>query len=115
MKFKNYKIRITAYFLSILLLAAYCLPLTGHAQMSRKPSAMREPAGAMSEKPDSTKNSLPEINSQEEFDLIARTYHQGTPYALPHTMIIIDRRAQNNIYVDTSQHIRFHKAFLIAS
>lgn len=49
------------------------------AQMARKPSPTREPAGAMPQVPDSKKNSLSKVTSQAEFDSIARTYHQNTP------------------------------------
>mgnify|MGYP001416549759 CR=1 FL=1 len=86
-----------------------------NAQMSRKPTPTREPAGAMSKKPDSAKKSLPKIASQKDFDSIARVYHQGTPYAMPHTMFIIDRRAKNKIYYINSQMYRFHKDFLLAN
>lgn len=88
---------------------------TADAQMSRKPSATREPAGAADRKPDSRKNSLARIASQADFDSIARTYHHDTPYALPHTMFVIDRRAANRIYYVNSQRFRFHKDFLLAT
>lgn len=84
-------------------------------QMARKPSPTREPVGAMSKTPDSKKNSLPKITSQEDFDSMGRTYHQGTPYALPHTMFIIDRQSKNKIYFVNSQKYRFHKDFLLAN
>lgn len=98
---------------SLLILACLSVPALG--QMSRKPSPTREPAGAMSKKPDSKKNSLSKIGSQADFNLIARTYHQGTPYALPHLMFVIDRRAKNKIYFVNSQRFRFHKDFLLAT
>src|SRR4030095_11871810 len=85
------------------------------AQLARKPSPTREPVGYRADKPDSKKNSLPKISSQEEFDSIARTYHQGTPYSLPHAMFVIDRRAKNKIYFVNSQRFRFHKDFLLAT
>ncbi|MGE3466446.1 MAG: PEP/pyruvate-binding domain-containing protein [Pyrinomonadaceae bacterium] len=85
------------------------------AQMSRKPSPTREPAAAMDKRPDSKKNSLPKILSQADFDSIRRVYHQGTPYAMPHAMFIIDRRAKNKIYYVNSQKYRFHKDFLLAT
>lgn len=84
-------------------------------QMSRKPSPTREPTGAMDKKPDSKKNSLPKIASQADFDSIRRVYHQGTPYAMPHTMFVIDRRSKNKIYYLNSQKYRFHKDFLLAT
>ncbi len=85
------------------------------AQMSRKPSPTREPKGAMGKKPDSKENSLPRISSQADFDSILRTYHQSTPYALPHAMFVIDRRSRNKIYYVNSQKYRFHKDFLLAT
>ncbi len=83
--------------------------------MSRKPTATREPAGVMDNKPDSAKNSLLEVKSEAEFNSIARVYHQNTPYALPHAMFVIDRRAKNKIYFVNSQRFRFHKDFLLAT
>ena len=114
MKITNYELRITNY-LVILLLFAVCLPLSVNAQMSRKPSPMREPKGAMDKKPDSTKRALNVVNSREDFDSMARVYHQGTPYALPHAMFIIDRKFKNKIYYVNSQRFRFHKDFLLAN
>ncbi len=99
----------------ILLFAAHCLMLTAFGQMSRKPMPTREPAGAMDKKPDSPKNALGKIASQADFDLMARIYHQGTPYALPHEMFVIDRQAGNKIYFVNSQRFRFHKDFLLAT
>src|SRR4051812_197938 len=61
----------------------------GSAQMARKPSPTREPAGFVATSK-SDKNSLPKIATQADFDSLARTYHQGTPYALPHVMFAID-------------------------
>lgn len=84
-------------------------------QMSRKPSPTREPKGAMDHKPDSPKNSFARIRSREEFDKIGRTYHPNTPYAIPHAMFVIDRRAGNRIYFVNSQKFRFHKDFLLAT
>ena len=86
-----------------------------YGQTTRKPSPTREPAGAMPNKPDSKKNSLTKIESQTDFDSIARTYHQGTPYALPHAMFVIDRKNKNKIYYVNSQRYRFHKDFLLAN
>jgi hypothetical protein len=85
------------------------------AQMSRKPSPTNEPANAMDKKPDLTKRALDEVKTQEDFDALARTYHQGTPYALPHVMFVIDRRKQNKIYYVNTQKYRFHKDFLLAN
>ncbi len=104
LKFLFYAVLLTVLFVPVIF-----------GQMSRKPSPSREPAGAMSKKPDSSKRSLPAINSQDDFDQMARVYHQGTPYALPHAMFIIDRRDNNKIYYVNSQKYRFHKDFLIAN
>ncbi|MCY7346404.1 MAG: hypothetical protein LH614_09325 [Pyrinomonadaceae bacterium] len=98
-----------------LLLIVLCFTLAGSAQMSRKPSPTREPTGAMSKKPDSTRRFLNKIDSQKDFGKMARTYHPGTPYALPHAMFIIDRRFKNKIYFVNSQKYRFHKDFLLAN
>ncbi len=106
--------RITAaYLLGLVLLVGYVT--TSDAQMSRKPSPTREPAGAMDKRPDSKKNSLLNITSREEFDSVARVYHRNTPYALPHAMFVIDRRAKNKVYFVNSQRFRFHKDFLLAT
>src|SRR5687768_17981316 len=101
--------------LCILLLSASCLLPTAFAQMSRKPSPANEPVGVMDKKPDSKRNSLLKVTSRAEFDSIARVYHPNTPYALPHTMFVIDRRAGNKIYFVNSQRFRFHKDFLLAT
>lgn len=96
--------------LSLLVLAS-----SGAAQLARKPSPSREPAGVMNKAPDSRKNSIPKVASRADFDSIARVYHQGTPYALPHAMFVIDRRNNNKIYYLNSQRFRFHKDFLLAT
>jgi len=98
-----------------LILIVLCFASSVFAQMSRKPSPTREPNGAMLKKPEPVKRSLPKIASQEDFDQIARVYHQGTPYALPHAMFVIDRRFKNKIYYVNSQKYRFHKDFLLAN
>jgi hypothetical protein len=101
--------------LALVVLIALCFLTPAFAQMSRKPSPTREPDGVMDKKPDSKKNSLLKVTSQAEFDSIARVYHQNTPYALPHAMFVIDRRARNKIYFVNSQRYRFHKDFLLAT
>ncbi|MBS1795220.1 MAG: PEP/pyruvate-binding domain-containing protein [Acidobacteria bacterium] len=98
--------------LSILTLVLGGAPAAG--QLSRKPSPLSEPPGVMNKKPDTQRDSLPRIESPAEFDLIGRVYHQGTPYALPHVMFVIDRRDGNKIYYVNSQLFRFHKDFLFA-
>ena len=98
-----------------LILIVLSFAFSTFAQMTRKPSPSREPEGAMSKTPDSAERSLPEINSREDFDTVARVYHQGTPYSLPHVMFVIDRRNKNKIYYINSQKFRFHKDFLLAN
>ena len=102
---------------TIIKLFVSCLLASGvaDAQMARKPSPTREPRGAMNKTPDSRKNSIPRITTRADFDSIARVYHQGTPYSLPHTMFVIDRRDNNKIYYLNSQRFRFHKDFLLAT
>ena len=95
------------------LISANVFPL--FAQYTRKPSPTSEPKGVMDKTPDSKKKYLSEIGSRSEFDLMARVYHQKTPYALPHTMFVVDRRRGNKIYYVNSQRYRFHKDFLIGN
>jgi hypothetical protein len=99
----------------LLLISLLGTPNAFFGQMSRKPSPTREPRGAMSKKPDSAKRALSAVRTQADFDSIARTYHQGTPFALPHAMFVIDRKNKNKIYYVNSQRFRFHKDFLLAN
>ncbi|NNE99129.1 MAG: pyruvate, phosphate dikinase [Pyrinomonadaceae bacterium] len=94
--------------LSLILLSSTCIL----GQMTRKPTATREPKGVMNKTPDSEKKYLLKVNSREDFDLMARVYHKGTPYAMPHAMFVIDRKEKNKIYYINSQKYRFHKDFL---
>lgn len=87
----------------------------GLGQMSRKPSASREPASIARDLAASAKNAIPKVADRGAFDSIARTYHQGTPYALPHAMFVIDRRSKDRVYFVNSQRFRFHKDFLLAT
>lgn len=56
--------------------------------------------------------SLPAISSRAEFDSIARTYDQNTPYALPHVLFVIDRKDKNKIYYVNTNRYSFHKDFV---
>jgi hypothetical protein len=60
-------------------------------------------------------NSMAKVNSREEFDSIARTFHPNTPYSLPHAMFVIDRRDNDRVYFINSNRYRFHKDFLLAN
>jgi rifampicin phosphotransferase len=102
--------RLSASTLVLLLLTS-----EGAAQMARKPSAAGQRTEAAKDLPASAGNSLPKIKGQADFDSIARTYHQGTPYALPHAMFVIDRRSRNKVYFVNSRKYRFHKDFLLAT
>jgi hypothetical protein len=86
-----------------------------YAQGATKPSQRNVEKKVAAGSLGTPKNSLPAISKREEFDLIARAYHQGTPFALPHVMFVIDRRAKNKIYYVNSQKFRFHKDFLLAT
>jgi phosphoenolpyruvate synthase/pyruvate phosphate dikinase len=114
MSFNNSPNMISRIFLAVVF-AAMLFPSAAFGQMAGKPSPSKEPAGSMPETPDSKKTSLPRVESQAEFDSIARTYHQNTPYALPHAMFVIDRRNKNKIYFVNSQRYKFHKDFLLAT
>ncbi|HEU4714779.1 MAG TPA: PEP/pyruvate-binding domain-containing protein [Pyrinomonadaceae bacterium] len=56
--------------------------------------------------------SLPAIKSQADFDRISVTYDANTPYALPHVMIVIDRKDNNKIYYVNKKRYSFHKDFV---
>ena len=56
--------------------------------------------------------SLPKISSQAEFDALSVTYDANTPYALPHVMIVIDRKDGNKIYYVNKKRYSFHKDFV---
>src|SRR5678815_2131459 len=56
--------------------------------------------------------SLPAIKSQADFDKISVTYDANTPYALPHAMIVIDRKDGNKIYYVNKKRYSFHKDFV---
>src|SRR5215470_3776732 len=56
--------------------------------------------------------SLPAIRSQADFDKVSVTYDPNTPYALPHVMIVIDRKDGNRIYYVNKKRYSFHKDFV---
>jgi hypothetical protein len=104
---------------SFSILTAFLITLTAtpelFSQAARRPTPRREPAGAMSSRPDSNRNSVPKIGSRAEFDSVARVYNKGTSYAMPHVMFVIDRRSNDKVYFVNSQKFRFHKDFLLAT
>src|SRR5689334_7687926 len=56
--------------------------------------------------------SLPAIKSQADFNSISVVYDANTPYALPHVMIVIDRKDGNKIYYVNKKRYSFHKDFV---
>jgi rifampicin phosphotransferase len=56
--------------------------------------------------------SLSAITSQAQFDSISVTYDANTPYALPHTLFVIDRKDGNKIYYVNKKRYSFHKDFV---
>ena len=56
--------------------------------------------------------SLPAIKSQADFDRLSVTYDANTPYALPHTNFVIDRKNNNRIYYVNVKRYSFHKDFV---
>jgi len=80
----------------ILLLVLYC----GGAVSQHAPAQTGAP------------RSLGVIRSQAEFDSLAVTYDQNTPYALPHLLFVIDRKDKNRIYYVNKKRYAFHKDFV---
>lgn len=60
-------------------------------------------------------DAVQKITSREEFDRVARTYHESTPFALPHAMFVVDRRDGDKIYFVNTRKFKFHKDFLYAT
>jgi hypothetical protein len=56
--------------------------------------------------------SLPAIRSQADFNKISVIYDANTPFALPHVMIVIDRKDGNKIYYVNKKRYSFHKDFV---
>src|SRR5690242_2977374 len=56
--------------------------------------------------------SLPAIKSQADFDRISVVWDANTPYALPHVMIVIDRKDNNRVYYVNKKRYSFHKDFV---
>jgi hypothetical protein len=67
---------------------------------------------ALSVSAQSGPRSLPAITSQAQFDSLAVTYDQNTPYALPHILFVIDRKDKNKIYYVNKKRYSFHKDFV---
>lgn len=62
--------------------------------------------------PVAAQKSLPAIKSQADFDRISVVWDANTPYALPHAMIVIDRKDNNRVYYVNKKRYSFHKDFV---
>ena len=62
--------------------------------------------------PAAAQKSLPAIKSQADFDKISVVWDANTPYALPHLMIVIDRKDNNRVYYVNKKRYSFHKDFV---
>ncbi|HSE36172.1 MAG TPA: PEP/pyruvate-binding domain-containing protein [Blastocatellia bacterium] len=60
-------------------------------------------------------NSLAQIKTRADFDLIARVYYRGRFHALPHVMFVIDRSSGDRVYYVNSRLYQFHKDFVNAT
>jgi hypothetical protein len=80
------------------------------AQMARKPSPSRSGSSVSVDEP-SSKRFLSSIESQDDFDAMARVYNAKTPFALPHVLFVIDRSDKDKIYYVNSRLFRFHQDF----
>ncbi len=95
-------------------LIVFAVTATSVSNFSQSPTETPRPASATSASNES-KDWILKVSDQEEFDSVARTYHQNTPYSLPHVMFAIDRREGNKVYYINSRRFRFHKDFLYAT
>src|SRR5215831_10663156 len=93
----------------ILILLVFLLTASVFGQMAQKPAGTL--TDETNEKTTGSKRFLPSIQSQADFDLMARVYNAKTPYALPHVMFVIDRSDKDKIYYVNSQMFRFHQDF----
>lgn len=99
--------------ISLTLLAVCVISSSVFGQMTGKPSPSRSGREGMSSDPKG-KRYLTAVKTQADFNAMARTYNAKTPYALPHAMFVIDRRAKK-IYYANSQMYRFHQDFANAT
>lgn len=91
------------------------LTQTIFAQLNRPAATQCEPDAKLSKPSETEERFLNGIKSRDEFDKLARVFHQNTSFALPHMMFVIDRKDDNKIYYINSQKYRFHKDFLIGN
>ncbi|MGZ8848650.1 MAG: PEP/pyruvate-binding domain-containing protein [Pyrinomonadaceae bacterium] len=88
-----------------LLIVLCALAVNTFAQTGSRPRVAAEAK-------ENSAQSLPRLNTREEFDSLAVVYDADTPYALPHAMFVIDRKDRNRIYYVNSQRYKFHKDFV---
>lgn len=88
------------------------------AQTSRKPSlyeyqTREEYNGKTIDlgKPKTRLTSLAQINSKKDFNLMSRTFDEGTDYEIPHLIFAIDRE-NNKIYYINSLKYLYHEDFV---
>lgn len=91
--------------LGALLIVLCALAVNTFAQTGSRPRVAAEAK-------ENSAQSLPRLNTREEFDSLAVVYDADTPYALPHAMFVIDRKDRNRIYYVNSQRYKFHKDFV---
>jgi len=84
---------------------------TQSSTQSSAPKTTAVPATTQAQLPES----LPEIKSRADFDLLARVYSRGRFQALPHVMFVIDRSAGDRVYYVNSRLYQFHKDFVNAT
>jgi len=100
----------------IFFLLGMILPSQVVAQKNRRaPLPKRAVQIAVDKRPEAKENSLLEVRSVEQFDEISRTYHQNTPFALPHAMFVVDRRLGDRVYFVNTKKFKYHKDFLYAT
>ncbi|HYJ90032.1 MAG TPA: PEP/pyruvate-binding domain-containing protein, partial [Pyrinomonadaceae bacterium] len=102
--------RILGHLFCAIALLVALVSASAFGQMAQKPSESSNADEGITGGTTS-KRFLSTIQSQADFDELARVYNAKTPYALPHVMFVIDRTADDKIYYVNSQMFRFHVDF----
>jgi hypothetical protein len=84
-------------------------PLTQPSNSQKSAATLKNKKGG--QRPDS----IGQIKTRADFDLVARVYYRGRFHALPHVMFVIDRSSGNRVYYVNSRLYRFHKDFVNAT
>ena len=103
----------------IALLIAVASPLA-QAQTARKPSFYEENKRPASTTDTATASMAPrhapaflaQIDTQEDFQQLARTYNAGTLLEIPHLIFVIDRQRQNRVYYINTPRFGLHETFV---